>query len=381
MKRLRNGNKKHPPGFGGVIILGAGASKGASFSDNKGVTPPLDGDFFVHAHAIFERKGRAHTELRSAKSDWKKFKVAVQRAGINPSKLKNWKLETLTTYLEARSNVRFEAKAGKPAKYREALRLLNIIVCHVLSHSNGCRKCDLHEYIFRKLKPKAIISFNYDLIADQSILSLDDLKWSDRVYSYSNNARLGRSSQSRRWFQGKRRPSTKGALLLKLHGSIHWNRLQRGEGFQIAGVASFPPRKKSETLEYLAPPTTPFIVPPVAAKMEIPESALHAVWSKASRELRRSSQWVLWGYSFPQTDTITTVLLKTAVKSSRGTKKRLLIINPDPFVGDRTKKSLEKVHIEQFSSIERFLHEIDLLPIPTSDVSSKKSNMNKRKIK
>ncbi len=126
-----------------------------------------------------------------------------------------------------------------------------------------------------------------------------------------------------------------------------------GGGYSISGVKSFPP--KGEQFEYIKPPINPFIIPPVAAKMEISDTYLKKVWLRAHKCLRSASVWVVWGYSFPQTDTITSVLLKTCVKESRGRQKKVIIVNPDYSVSERVKALLGKVRVEKHSTMSDFL--------------------------
>ena len=122
-------------------------------------------------------------------------------------------------------------------------------------------------------------------------------------------------------------------------------------------------------MEYAKPPKTPLIVPPVAAKMQIAD--LGPLWTAAHKELKASSTWVIWGYSFPQTDTITSVLLKTCVKDTRGKKKKVIIINPDSTVSERVKVLLGKVNVEHYGSATDFLLKVSRLQV-TGDEKPKK---------
>lgn len=349
---------------GAAIIVGAGASRGAIFEAPNGTrSPPLDAEFFATAADLFDRK--VPSQMKLAKADWNRFKRAVDQAGVPASNLKDWKLETLTTYLEARSNVRFEAGQGKPPKYGEAIRLLKRVVCNTLHFSNGTKRCYLHALLFKEVAPSVVISFNYDLIADQSLLANNSLNWSADTYAHSNTASVVTSSKtySKRWFPGGRRPSTPGVTLLKLHGSMNWNELKRTKGFQIAGLSNFPPSPSTE-FRFASIPDAPFIVPPVAAKIAIPSTSLHDLWREAAKKLRKAKHWIIWGYSFPQTDAITTVLLTTCVKKSRGKQKKITIVNPDHSVESRVKTTLRKVRTTQYNSIEHLLCDHGILQLP-----------------
>jgi hypothetical protein len=274
--------------------------------------------------------------------------------------VRDWRLEQLTTYLEARANVKFEAQPGRPHDYRETLNALNKLVCHVLWLTNGTKPCRLHTALFELVRPKAVLTFNYDLIADQTLLEMGKRPWTRTTYCTAKTVRLIRNGHTSS--RALLRQRHKGSIdFYKLHGSMHWNRLQKNGGYQLAGLEALP----REQFQYAGVPDHVFIVPPIAAKMDIPLTSLKHLWSDAASRLRKCDTWIVWGYSFPATDTITTVLLKTAVARNRKSKKRILVINPDPSVQERVSRSLhKKVLVRQWFSVERFLldHEAMIFP-------------------
>ena len=332
------------------LIVGAGASKGAQVSGVR--TPPLDAEFLRVAKNLFGGKGNAKGLKKEGRAEWKGLLDSLKGIGIKADVLPSWRLETLATYLEARSQVKFENKSGRPEKYSNLLESLNRIVCYVLSLNGGLDTCPIHESMIANIKPNSIVSFNYDLILDQTLHKMGKLNWASHQYSPSPTAstREKQKFTTKRWLKNKRRPTQAGIPLYKLHGSMHWQKKAKDELHYIAGVKNFPPDSK---FEYVKPPERPFIIAPVAAKISIPE--LQNVWKEAHKSLRAASCWIIWGYSFPQTDTITSVLLKTCVKDAKGKQKRVIIINPDYTVSARVKALLDKVKVEQFSSASDFL--------------------------
>lgn len=327
-----------------ILIVGAGASKGALLSK----TPPLDTEFFEAAKKIYGGAGAPRSSIRPAKGNWDSFVKKLQKIGIQKGRLNNWRLETLASYLEARANLNFEPKQGRPHDYIDLLNLLNRVICDLLQHSGGLEVCDIHKRLIEKTTPSAIISFNYDLILDQTLQEMDKLKWSSPYYSGT------KSFNGSRWYSGERRPKLKGAIpLYKLHGSMHWQRTRKKMA-QIAGVRQFLPPQGGK-FQYEKIPLTPFIVPPVAAKMQIGEKNLQRVWKAAFKELKNTSNWIVWGYSFPQTDTITTVMLKTCLIGQGNISKHVTVINPDFGVKTRMREVLGKIEVEQFASATDFL--------------------------
>lgn len=207
--------------------MGAGASRGAIL--NGSYTPPLDTEFLSIAQKIFNKKGPASKSLKEGRADWKKLQKSLKGIGLSPKTLGSWRLETLTTYLEARANVGFENTPGRPIRYRDILKTLNRVVCHVLNQTGGTEICPLHKVAVQYLNPDAILSFNYDLILDNTLLNLKKLNWASQEYTKAKTVELWINSavQRRKWFK-RRRPSVEGINLLKLHGSMHWQSLQRG---------------------------------------------------------------------------------------------------------------------------------------------------------
>lgn len=295
-----------------VIILGAGASRGARVTGGR--TPPLDTEFLERATAYFHRKW-ARGSQRDAVSAWRSFETHLRRAGLSVKEVRRWRLEQLSTFLEARASLRgVQLGPGRPVDFARALDALKLIICHVLRADGGTRSCELHRELFRLVEPSAIVSFNYDLIADQSMLELDLLNWRSRSYRGAVHADVPRNASSA-YVQVVTPTRRGGTPLLKLHGSMHWARLQRGDGYRLSGCQL--PGIGSRLFRYERVPPNPYIVPPVAAKIQIAEEALRERWRLGVDLLYKAPLWILWGYSFPGTDTISHVLFRTALVRNR----------------------------------------------------------------
>ncbi len=168
-----------------VIILGAGASKGAMLESKE--TPPLDGEFLFRAKKLV---GQNRLQGK-AKIAWQNFRRNIEAVGLKPDDIVKWRLEQLSTYLEARIRMRsLQIKAGQPAKYHEALSSLNQLICYVFIKTGGTKPCRLHKKIFEFINPKAVITFNYDLIADQSLMEMNRLSWTNKEYAGSNTIQI-----------------------------------------------------------------------------------------------------------------------------------------------------------------------------------------------
>lgn len=338
-----------------VIVLGAGASKGARVSGGR--TPPLDGEFLSKATEFFRRK-QASGPHREAVRAWKNLQRHLKGARLDFDEIRSWRLEQLSTFLEARASLRsLQLGRGRPRDFAEALEALKVVVAFVLDAEGGARACRLHQELFRLVHPSAVLSFNYDLIADQSLLALSLLNWRSEQYRGASRAEVP-TERGSKYVLVSDRPSNAGVPLLKLHGSMNWEKLRRGDGFRLSGCQL--PSEDGELFRFERVPQPPYIVPPVAAKIQIAQAALRERWRAALRYLHNAPGWIIWGYSFPTTDTISQVLFRTALSRNRKPKP-VLVVNPDPSVAVRVKDVCRKVKVSHTSSVERLLLEHDAL--------------------
>jgi len=322
-----------------AIILGAGASYGARF---KEATPPLDWNFLEIARDLLGRQ----KNKRPPAVAWRKFCKTLKKAQVDPKVAVRERLEYLSTYLEAKANMNaLQLKQGRPQHFRSALDALSIVICHVLQIRNGTAACSLHRQLFEHINPSAIISFNYDLIADQTLMEMRKLNFTHREYCSAESFLVSKNERR----PVRRRKMHNRIPLLKLHGSINWQRNRRRKTYSVVGRN----QTNSLALSYNVP-DVPFIVPPLAAKIDISNTHLKSLWSSALKRLKDAPGWIIWGYSLPATDTITQVLCRTAL--SRNKKpKHVIVINPDFTITSKMRNSLSKIRITHYISVERFL--------------------------
>jgi hypothetical protein len=332
-----------------VVVLGAGASRGSNVPGDK--TPPLDAEFLTEAANYFRGKN-VRGPYREHVKAWKAFLDHLKGAGLKFDEVKAWRLEQLSTFLEARANLHeLQLGRGRPRKFVEALDALKVVVCYVLRGTGGAKFCDLHRALFELVTPSAVLSFNYDLIADQSMLEMGILNWSSKQYRGARYIEIPIGKRSKYVPINSKRLRGQ-TPLLKLHGSMNWEKKRRGTGYRLSGCEL--PTAEYRQLKYSQIPDKPYIVPPVAAKMQIGESELRDHWRSAVRCLNKAGSWIIWGYSFPGTDTISQVLFRAALARNRKFKP-VLVINPDMSVADRVKTVCKKVNVTQSPSMERFL--------------------------
>ena len=334
-----------------AIILGAGASHGALGTKKR---PPLDTDFLATARRVLCKSGRRDLGAVA----WGDLREALEAAGLRESDVIKGRLEHLSTYLEARVNMPgIQHGAGRPADYAKALTALLRVICFTLVRTGGTEACPLHRALFELVEPSCVLTFNYDLIADQSIQALNRLSWYGK--SYCGSSISVNAATQKRYLRPPPIKRLRNVIpLMKLHGSIHWQAHKRGGGFNL-WLDEIP----DASLIYSTPPDRPLVVPPVAAKMTIQKGSLRRFWSQAAKHLREAPGWIIWGYSFPKTDTVTHMLCREALTSNRRPKP-VIVINPDPGVAENVKASLRKIRVLHWVSVERFLLDHHKLKLP-----------------
>ncbi len=339
-----------------VVVLGAGASRGARVAGTR--TPPLDSDFLDAASRMFSHLHARGPNAARVKA-WLSFKTHLRRAGVRFEDVKHWRLEQLSTFLEARANLKgLQLNVGRPKDHAQALQALRVVVCHVLRSSGGEQACSLHRLLFEAVRPKAVISFNYDLIADQTLLDLGRLDWSKTAYRGGATARVPSVEGGSYYRQVRASPLNGAVPLVKLHGSIHWERMSRQDGYRLSGVRL--PESGRRTFEILWVPDDPYLIPPVASKIEIKEGALRKHWYAALDYLHDARSWIIWGYSFPQTDTVSQVLFRTAIAKNKKPKP-VIVVNPDATAAQRVIEVCRKVTVQHYVSLEALLLDWEVL--------------------
>src|ERR1700680_648595 len=145
-----------------VLILGAGASRGASFcAPGVQVLPPLDADFFRQAQHLEETiyKQYARPVLDFLRADYSSNDLPT--------------LETVFTEVEGfeRFLKQFSVRPGRPStRYQKQLSHLQALIPAVFRAAFEGVRCDWHDRIARSLRSgDAIISFNYDALIDDAV--------------------------------------------------------------------------------------------------------------------------------------------------------------------------------------------------------------------
>lgn len=301
-----------------TVILGAGASRGAKCFENNLLPAPLDTDFF----AVMQRVQHKEKLL----SDFLEFVRTEFGDGACP------RMEELFTQLEALDefHTNLQIQVGpRVKKYGQQLgkfvETTSTFFHHVfVDANNNLRTCDYHDQLAKALNADdTIISFNYDCLMDGALARNGGRSWSAK-----NGYGLDVAGNLDPWdsvVAGPGRRAANPIRLLKLHGSLNWDRanpaLPTTTTIQLrADPYAATARSKSE------------IVPPVWDKTIAGDDVFKALWKQARRTLPTGPVLVVVGYSVPPTDLLSQALIRVAASERAANQKlsHLIIVNPDP---------------------------------------------------
>lgn len=278
-----------------VVVLGAGASRGASCVRRSGVQPPLDADFFDQA-------ARASGLLGA--NDRKLLHFIREQYGATRFPT----LEEFFTQLEAvdRFHNEFNIRGRISRQFELHLGTLRMLIPRLLGAALADQNCRWHERLAHALRTRdSVISFNYDTLMDRALTRAGGKRWKPEVgYGFEASGSLDL------W----RPPPARGGVkypikLLKPHGSLNWNVV--GETVELV-------------TEYDAV-TANSIVPPTWDKSVVADPPWNSVWRESRRALSEARLLIVTGYSVPATDQLSQALLRADVNNLRG----LVLVNPD----------------------------------------------------
>lgn len=320
-----------------LVVLGAGATRGASFTEGKNqpfCLPPLDGDFFTQLQRISEAKHQATVDQL--------ISTAVELFGHNFQCTLEMLFTTIEHQLRIASGLTGDkwgtSKAELEKKRAQLLQAIAAVLEESLTRSpdggtgHQQRECTYHKHLVASLTgDDAIVSFNYDCLIDHALQQHGNAKWNAR-YGYCLPLRKGKGSSlpgESQW--NSEVPAAKGESirLLKLHGSLNFY----AESASRFVLKSRPYTKNTNGKMHFE------IIPPEWNK-QFDTGVFKRIWTGAASEIRRCTTIVVIGYSFPLTDLHTASLFRVAVNP--GKLKNLVLVNPNREARRRTMRVLAR---------------------------------------
>ena len=292
-----------------VIIMGAGATRGASFVKASSVIkPPLDADFFS-ALRLAAPTDEAQLLLEFIRREFGSFEVGME-----------------AFYSQAFLHDKFSedipvSKRTSITRYAKNLTRFRALLPQVIGASVAQQECTYHDELVASAAANDVfISFNYDCVLDSSLARAAGQRWNPSV-GYGFRIRKGLAAWKS--YRGENEPRPRTLRLLKLHGSLNW---RRGTGEEIVLLGD--PYAERDPEELL-------IIPPLWQK-NFDENPYRHVWRRARQYLSSAKSLFVIGYSLPDTDVYTQAMLRIDVTELAF----LCIVNPDKGARSRIKTAL-----------------------------------------
>ncbi|HYZ12244.1 MAG TPA: hypothetical protein VFA08_01365 [Actinomycetota bacterium] len=295
-----------------VLILGAGATRGASFVAGRAGAPqpPLDADFFLQ----LERMSNRSADIR----------YLLERVAEEFGGFASRSMELVFSQLVASGDIaQLQRRPGRPlGTYKRMQDAFLVALVELFAEAIGDRSCDFHNAIVSTLRSgDSVISFNYDCLIDQTLATVHGVQSRfDPARSYGFAAALG----AQYWGGPVRRRIRSPIQLLKPHGSLNWRVSSKG------GVT---------TLALRADPyvgsAAERIIPPIAGK-SIAAEPFATVWAAARDALARCRALVVVGYSAPDVDALSQALIRLHLATEVPRRLSALVVaNPNQDVRNR----------------------------------------------
>ena len=318
-----------------VVVLGAGASRGASFvTSGAGVLPPLDSDFFTQAQRISSSKPKQLLDDLIAD--------VVSVFGTNF----RLTMEAYLTQIEHLRNVYDDYRLqGRPIEnpYPDMRDRFTQMLAAVMDEAVGRNpKCDNHRALANALTHNdSVLSFNYDWLMDMTLRDARPDIWNSRTaYGVETFIRGNRGKGTDFWAGTENDGKTKlfpeeSISLLKLHGSMNW--------FPVLTDRE-PIRLRLRQRWWHQNGIVQFEIAPPEWNKPIRSGIYRIVWRHARRALLESRAIAFVGYSLPATDLPAKALFMVdAGREGHAPDLDLLVIvNPDQEARRRIREVLNR---------------------------------------
>ncbi|CAG0973870.1 hypothetical protein METP3_01662 [Methanosarcinales archaeon] len=353
-----------------IFVLGAGASHNEGFEENvaEKKRPPLDKEFF----SKYE-KGTNENANSIAKHLCETYGIDIYNGEYNS--LEKIMVLLYTDIFRSPDSLML---------FQKLIVLLNKRLAESTNKLNSNPKSSFYKivkfYCTKVKKPDQItfITFNYDIQIEKLLdeMSIDENYDEDRnllnfPYCY-NLPKIFEPKEinlkTNMEFFDKGSKEERGVNILKLHGSLNWygyfekpikkkaTLFNKHRKMNIYLNKTLVPKikKTSKSQEFRS---FPMIVPPVINKSEIFHENIDHIWKQAEEKLKKATEIIIFGYSFPAFDLESVYLFKGALKGRNDIN--LSIIDPDPSVIQKFINITNMNKINWYKSSSEFLKHIN----------------------
>jgi hypothetical protein len=309
-----------------AIILGAGASRGASYIGPKDFQSALDRDFFKLLNQLtVADKGsiNAHTVLNWVRELGPQYSRSLEQAFYT--------LQSRAYLLE-----KFEGKGKVPPTDDDVIEKFATCIQAVLRKAHGINVCAHHEKLFEELgSGDTVITFNYDLVAERALRSrAEPLHVSfEALYGLDT---LGSSTIDF-------------PLLLKLHGSSNW-KINKAKKKILVNMSQWSKLNSPSYRGDVGEGTWfPIFLPFWEKRIE--HEPWIQFWKLAYKRLKLVDKVVVWGYSLPQTDIKARLLFKLGLENR---PMQLCVIDLNKGTRQRWRKLFPAAQFSGFETVQEY---------------------------
>jgi hypothetical protein len=330
-----------------TMILGAGASRAVAYASVMSTLSPLDSDFFELLQRL--TLSDANNKIRQKVNRSRDFVIEAVLSQGNQSLWTS--MERMFYTLHVHKRMRDVIFPGEPDVYTEEglLKHFARAIQALLRAAHEKMSCRHHEYLFRRLAARdAIVTFNYDLVAEGALKELfgglrSQYPFGPWIYRFARSPRHNQNVPT----------------IFKLHGSVNWTPVARK---RRQGVAFEVIQKSWADFDrqpgYLAKgPDFPILLPYWDKKIE--DAPWRDIWQKAAAHLRRTTTLIIWGYSLPLTDLKARELLRITLLSGQSALRHVCVIDPSKEVRERWRSTFLRQQFWQYESIEDFFQALE----------------------
>lgn len=330
-----------------LFILGAGTTYSLSETTRMSFKEaPLDNNFCKKILRLDTKSPKwVSGSVEYFRKEWK-----------DNSDLEGFGLEqaiiTQLSHLEFIDAIHKRRRTNSVTKESYLLHLTHLI-CYVLSRVRSSKNDLISAFtdkFFSKDTSNRIVTFNYDKLLDEKLSEIFD--WHELYFSEIKKKRSDNSNYN-----------SSHPILLKLHGSMNW-RCVEDDYNKIINADSDKTRIDKIWIENTNRPSPsdddyPLIIPPLPSKPITSIELFEYLWTKAYEYLYEAREFIIAGYSLPETDTLANVMFRSFKNKNL---KRIVIIDPNASILEKWKTllrrrgvgSAELVYYEDFSNyIER----------------------------
>jgi hypothetical protein len=323
-----------------TVILGAGATRGASCFEGSWLDAPLDTDFFeiLEKVAARDQQGILQKYLEAAKAEFNNIYSYRMESFFT-------EVESLDTFHDT-LNIKRGARLKKYQKILADYPKMLAQLFTVLKNETKSKSltCDYHDKLAEQFTPgDTIVSFNYDCIIDEALKRSSGKRWLAKK-GYGVNIQGGLT----RWqdHSGSGALTKDSIKLLKVHGSLNWDYSSKS---LVLRQDPYEVRNR----------TAKDIVPPVWNKRIQDSQELMAIWRQARIGLGGMPVLISIGYSIPETDLLSKSMLRVAPSEATKPLTHLILINPDKNVRIKHVETLGKAvgpgtQVVEFSYFSQF---------------------------